>query len=130
MRAKVWTAFIISDSPLFARGLERLLQQRHGVKVVGFTGTDEGALDQIKKLKPDVIIVDAGRAAPEPGLLLSRLLQEQREARVLRVSLQDNTAALYTGRSWTANAIEDLIEGVLEPTHPSEQRSRAAGARR
>lgn len=132
MRAKIWTAFIISDNLLFARGLERLLQQRHGVEVVGFTGMGEGVFDEIKKLKPRVVIVDSGKAIPELCLcmLVSRLLQEQNEAKVVRVSLQDNTAALYTGRSWAANAVEDLIEAILGPTHPSPSQSWAAGARR
>ncbi len=112
MDAKAHTAFILSDNPLFAHGLERLLLQDCGMEVVGFAAGGEGFLDQIRALKPDVIIVDAGKKTPKPCLLLSRLLERQREVMVIRVSLEDNTAALFSGRRWTANAVEDLIRGI------------------
>lgn len=113
--AKTWTAFILSGNPLFGRGLERLLQQEYGVEVVGSSEKSDDALAQIRLLKPDVIIVDAGRKMREPYLILSRLLGERPEVRVVRVSLEDNSAAVYTGRTWTANGVEDLIRGILEP---------------
>lgn len=117
---RAWTIFILYDCPLFARGLERLLEQEGGVKVAGVAAkTTEEGLVQIRALKPDVIIVESGKGMREPCVLVSRLLQEQPEARVVRVSLEDNTAALYTGRRWTANRVEDLIKGILDPMVPS-----------
>ncbi len=116
---KAWTVFILYDYPLFARGLERLLEQEGGVKVAGIAARSEEGLVQIRALKPDVIIVEAQEGMPEPCWLLTRLLREQPRARVVRLSLEDNTAALYTGRRWTANRVEDLIKGILDPLAPS-----------
>ena len=87
--------------------------------VGGIAPKGEEALVQIRMLKPDVIIVEAEKGVPEPCWLVSRLLQDQPGARVMRVSLEDNTATLYTGRRWTANKVEDLVKGILDPTVPS-----------
>lgn len=121
-----WTVFILYDYPLFARGLERLLRQEGGVTVGGMAPKGEEALLQIRTLKPDVVIVEAEKGMPELCWLLTRLLQEQPQARVVRLSLEDNTAALYTGRRWTANRVEELIKGILEPgVLPLERRASA-----
>lgn len=114
-----WTIFILCSNPLFARGLERLLEQQGGVKVTGVAAKTEEGLERIRALKPDVILVEAEKGMPEPSWLVTRLLQEQPEARVVRVSLEDNTASLYTGRRWVANRVEDLIRGILGPSGPS-----------
>ncbi len=124
-----WSVFILYDYPLFARGLERLLKQEAGVTVGGIAPKSEEAFLQIRTLKPDVILVEAGKGMPEPCWLVSRLLQEQPEARVVRVSLEDTTAALYTGRRWTANKVEDLVKGILDAmVLPLEQRSSTASS--
>ncbi len=123
-----WSVFILYDYPLFARGLERLLEQEGGVKVAGIAAKSEEGLVQIRALKPDVIIVEAQEGMPEPCWLLTRLLQEQPRARVVRLSLEDNTAALYTGRRWTANRVEDLVKGILDPGVPPLERRAPAGS--
>ena len=65
-------------------------------------------LAQIQALQPRVIIVEGEKGTPEPCGLLTRLLQDQPEDRVVRVSLEDTIAVLYTGHWWTANRVEDL----------------------
>jgi DNA-binding NarL/FixJ family response regulator len=116
---RAWTVFILYDCPLFARGLERLLQGEPGLRVEGIAPKSEEAFLHIRTVKPDVILVEAGEELPEPCWLVSRLLQEQPEARVVRLSLKENTATLYAGRRWVANRVEDLIKGILDPMVPS-----------
>ena len=101
------------DHLLFARGLEKLLQQQEGVTVTGVEKTGRAAFDHIKLLHPDVIIVEAEQGAAEPEALLSDFLREQPQARMVRLNLQDNTAILYSGSRCTANSIEDLVQSVL-----------------
>lgn len=106
---------ILYGTPLFARGLEHLLREGAEVEVVGVGLRGRQALRAIRALKPDVILVETGKGMPKPCLLISRLLQEQYQAWVVQVSLGDNTAALYTGRRWTANGVEDLLRGIFDP---------------
>jgi|GEM_PF-2664243 len=125
------TAFILYDHSLFARGLERLLMQE-GVKVVGVSAKAKHPLAQIRRLKPDVIIDEVEKKEPEGEIFLSRLLKEQPQAKVVRVSLEDKTAVLYSGQRWTANSIEDLMKGIFGGMLPGCNRvdqKIAAGAR-
>ncbi len=98
------------------------------MKVAGIAAKSEEGLVRITTLKPDVIIVEAQKGMPESCWLLTRLLREQPEARVVRLSLEDNTAALYTGRRWTANRVEDLVKGILDPMGLPWDRGSSAGA--
>jgi len=105
--------FILSGTFLFARGLEHLLKEDAEVEVVGVGMGGRRALAEIRVLKPDVIIVEAGKGMPEPCWLVSRLLREQPQARVVRVSLEDNTATLYTGRRFVMAGPQDLVRILL-----------------
>jgi len=106
------SVFILYENTLFARGLERLLREE-GVKVVGSAMQDKQALDRIKKAEPDVIIAEVESKRPESGFLLGRLLRELPRATVVRVSLDDNSATLYTGHRWPANTAHELVKEIL-----------------
>lgn len=109
----MWTAFILYSHSLFARGLETLLQGQNGVTVTGVELQGEQAFAHIKVLNPDVIIVEAEQTGFEPEQLLPRFLREQPRARMVRLSLEDNTAILYSGSRCTADSVDDLIQCVL-----------------
>lgn len=106
------SVFILYENTLFARGLERLLREE-SVKVVGSAMQDKQALDRIRKAEPDVIIAEVESKKPESGFLLGRLLRELPRSTVVRVSLDDNSATLYTGHRWTANTAHDLVKEIL-----------------
>ncbi len=103
--------FILYEYLLFARGLEHLLKEAE-VEVVGIGIRGRRALAEIRALEPDAILVEAGKGMREPCWLIARLLQEQPQARVIRVSLKDNTASLYTGRRFVMAEPQDLV-GIL-----------------
>ena len=106
------SVFILYENALFASGLERLFREE-GVKVVGSATQDKHALDRIRKVEPDFIIAEVESEKPETGFLLGRLLKELPQAAVVRLSLDDNSATIYTGHRWTANTAEDLVKGIL-----------------
>jgi DNA-binding NarL/FixJ family response regulator len=112
------TAFILYDHSLFARGLERLLEQVGGVQVTGLAGRGEEAFAQVKALKPDVVVVEAGRGESEPEMLLSRLLVERCRAMVVRLNLEDNNCVCYSGCRCTVNSVEDLVKCVVSTMTP------------
>lgn len=101
--------FILYKYLLFARGLEQLLKEEAEVEIVGVGMRGRRALAEIRVLQPDVIIVEVGKGMPEPCLLVARLLREQPQARVIRVSLEDNTATLYTSRRFVMAQPQDLV---------------------
>jgi DNA-binding NarL/FixJ family response regulator len=44
---------------MFQHGLESLLSQQDGVDIIGRTTNPDSALEQIKTLQPDVVIIDS-----------------------------------------------------------------------
>ncbi len=108
----MWTVFILYRYPLFARGLQQLLQES-AVKVIGVEARGAAALSHIKALKPDVVIVEAEELDLQPEMLLSCFLQEEVEARIVLLSLRNNMAILYSFRRWQADSVEDLVKGIL-----------------
>jgi chemotaxis response regulator CheB len=114
------SVFILYENSLFARGLEGLLRQE-GIKVIGMAVNDKQALDQIKKFGPDLIIVEAKTGKCEPPIALCQFLIEEKPWRVLRLSLEDNAASLYTCRRWTANTAEELVTGIAGAICGSKQ---------
>jgi DNA-binding NarL/FixJ family response regulator len=107
------TVFILYNHSLFARGLEQLLQENSKVKITGVEASGEKAFARIEALKPDVVIVEAEQEESGPEMLLSRFLHEQLKARMVRLSLKDNSAIVYCGRRCEANTAEDLVKAVL-----------------
>ncbi len=110
----MWTAFILYSHSLFAHGLEKLLQGHGGVTVTGVEKTGREALAHIKRLNPDVIIVEGEQGKPEPEKLLSRVLREQPQTKMIRLNVENNTAFLYSGSRCTANSIEELMQSVVK----------------
>ena len=107
------TVFILYNHSLFARGVETLLKETSRMKVMGVEANGEEAFARIEALKPDVVIVEAEHGESGPEILLSRFLHVQLKARMVRLSLKDNTAIVYCGRRCEANTAEDLVKAVL-----------------
>jgi DNA-binding NarL/FixJ family response regulator len=56
--SKVVTVLLADDQTLFREGLKDLLEDEKGVKVVGEAKTGPEAIEMVKRLKPDVVLMD------------------------------------------------------------------------
>lgn len=115
------SAFIVYANVLFARGLARLLEEE-GVKVVGSAMQNQHALGRIKKAAPDVIITEIESNTPKSGIFLGRLLRELPSTAVLWLTLDDNSATLYTGHRCRANTAADLVKEIVIRSATNELR--------
>ena len=102
---------IVSDHPLFAEGVERLITGQAGLHVVGLVSPEE-ALTSIPGLGLDVVIVDADRATQAT---LSRLLRENPGVKFIGLSLDNNDINIYYQRNKTSTGVEALVEAIREP---------------
>lgn len=101
------------------------------MKVMGVEANGEEAFAHIWALKPDVVIVEAEQGESGPEMLLSRFLHEQLKARVVRLSLKDNTAIVYCGRRCEAKTAEDLVKAVVSSQVVQQwQRSKTGSLRK
>ena len=106
--------FIISDHLMFGYGLECLLLKEKEVEVVGREVSLNSAIDAIKSLQPDVIIVDNDDISLEAIAELLRLVHTNPEVKIIHVSLQSNNVYVYQAGHTQVQSVEDLIEAIKE----------------
>jgi DNA-binding NarL/FixJ family response regulator len=104
--------FMLSNHPLFIRGVESMLSQEAGLEIVGLACNVDGALQRIEELRPDVIIVDSTGPDCDPHLVVSQVLREGAKTRVIGLNLHDNIMFIYYGEHKAACGVEDLVQAV------------------
>lgn len=105
--------FIISNYPMFGRGLESLLRQDNGLEVMGQETNLDRAVERIKNLQPDIVIVD--NSGPEqqglPAAVL-QILDENSGTKVVGLSLQGNYLSIYQSTRRIITSVEDLVNVI------------------
>ncbi|MHB1160826.1 MAG: hypothetical protein ACYC66_03250 [Chloroflexota bacterium] len=110
--------FILYSHGLFARGVQSLLSQEGGIEVIGMERDDRQAIDRIRALRPDVILVDSSDTPEDHCLTISGIFQEMPEARVINLSLQENGIDVYDKQRITAAGPEDLLRILRRGSEP------------
>jgi RNA polymerase sigma factor (sigma-70 family) len=130
---------VIDDHEIVRHGLASLFKDS-GIRIVGEAGDVDGGLKAVRKLKPDVVLLDV-RVGQEDGLeAVKRIRSASSESRVVVLSAFDNPT--YIARSVSAGAHDyvlktagraEIIEATTnaaagkQPARASEMR-RVAGA--
>ena len=114
--------FILYDHPLFGLGLERLLAQERGIEVVGAAARSENPLEQLRTVRPDVIILEGGEPSLDPTLW--EVLKEDLPGRVISINLDEDRATVYTTRRLLAAEVEDLVKTLRSGGRPARGRRR------
>ena len=95
---------------MFGDGLKSLLSQTTRVKIVGQETNIDRAIEQVKKIQPDVIILDSDDAVYALTLMLRRVLQPQSTIKVIGLNLNSNDLYTYQTSYRVARGAEDLVE--------------------
>lgn len=90
---------IVDDHPMVAEGIESILESYAGIAVVGTLSNGREAVDQLPKLRPDVVLMDLNM--PEIGGLTATemLLERDPDLRVLILSMHDSPEYISTALS-------------------------------
>jgi hypothetical protein len=105
--------FIVASHPLFAQGVESLLEGQSGLSVVGMGAAELSVVDQIRKLRPDVVILDSDSDAQ--STLLPVLLRENLGVKLIGLTLEDNRIDIYYQQQLVGTDVADLVEAVRAP---------------
>ncbi len=94
--------YLVDDHPIVRQGLIKLIEQEEGLEVCGESGTVSEALKALKKLGPDVVLVDISLENSN-GLELIKLVDDLgMQIPMLVLSMHDET--LYAEHALRAGA--------------------------
>jgi DNA-binding NarL/FixJ family response regulator len=95
--------FLVDDHAMFREGLRQLIDREPDLMVCGDAAEAESALQEIRKLKPDLVVVDITLGGTSGIDLIKAIKNEQEDFPVLVVSMHDES--LYAERALRAGAM-------------------------
>jgi DNA-binding NarL/FixJ family response regulator len=111
--------FIVDDHPIVRKGLSQLINQEADLVVCGEAANAENALETLKKLKPDLAIVDISLKGVDGIELIKQMKVRYSSLPVLVVSMHDESLfaerALRVGARgyiMKQEAIENMMEAI------------------
>ncbi len=93
---------IVDDHPIFRQGIGQLLRNVPGVTICGEAENAQGALDAVRRLRPEVLLLDVSMPGTNGIELIKLLLAEQPRLRILVLSMYEES--LYALRALRAGA--------------------------
>ncbi len=113
------TILLVDDHPLFRKGLRLLLEEQEDFHIVGEAGDGREAIDRVRTLSPDVVIMDI--TMPDfNGIDATRqIVSEDPSAKVVALSMhaekrfvEDMLQAGAAGYILKKSVPEDLVNGL------------------
>lgn len=110
----------MSGSSLFFQGVEALLRQETELEIVGREADMNLALERIRTVVAEVVIVDFSDVIGDPGpaeehLLGACLLAQGPSARVVGLSIMGSTMCIFRGEKRRVQCVADLVAAIEEP---------------
>jgi DNA-binding NarL/FixJ family response regulator len=111
---------IVDDHPLFRKGLEQLINSEDGFAVCGEAESAAQAMDVLRKVKPDLAIVDVSLPGTNGIELIKNIRAEFPRLAILVLSMHDES--LYALRSIRAGAQgyvtkQEALANVMNAIH-------------
>jgi len=115
--AKVRRLLVVDDHPVFRRGIGQLLRHLREVAICGEADNARGALEAMRRLQPEVALLDVSMPGTNGIELIKLMLAEQPRILILVVSMHDES--IYALRALRAGARgyvqkQQAPENVLE----------------
>ena len=105
---------IASSQPLFLDGLAAALEAEPDASVVGHCADDEVVRDTIRRLQPDVALLDIGLSRPESRALLRQLTDEAPNTKVVVLtSRMDDEALVEAVRLGLRGVVAKSIDSTI-----------------
>jgi DNA-binding NarL/FixJ family response regulator len=95
---------------MFGRGLESLLRENAQLDIVGQETDIKHALERIRELQPDVVILDSD----ESDLEVAHLLKVSPAIKIIGLSLQNNSLYVYRASQRVTRGVSDLMDAIRQ----------------
>jgi pilus assembly protein CpaE len=101
---------IVDDNDETRDGTQRLLEYEDNIEILGFAENGMVAIEQVKELQPDVVLMDINMPVMDGLTATQRLQREAPRARVIIVSVQDD--AHYLKEAFRAGAVDFVSKPI------------------
>jgi len=126
---------VVDDCPIIRHGLRTLLEAQPGWKVVSEAATGRAALQKIRKLKPNIVLLDLGLPDMGGHEVIPRILEMYPQARILALTEHESREIVSQaitggarGMVLKSDGLPDLIRGVRALARGKSYQSSQAGA--
>ncbi len=82
------------------------------MELVGEETEVERAIERIKELAPEVVLLEQDALRSDPGPVVMRILEEMPSTKIVGLNLADNTIRVYRGEQRVPREIGDLLEVI------------------
>jgi LuxR family maltose regulon positive regulatory protein len=113
------TILLVDDHPVFRKGLRILFEDEQDIQVVGEAGDGQEAIDQVKKLSPDVVVMDINMPNFNGIDATQQIVSESPDTKIIALSIhsgkrfiEDMLRAGSAGYILKECAPEELLNGV------------------
>ena len=105
--------FLICVNRLVCEAVHMVLR-REGFNLVGLETDPRAALEQVRALTPDVVVVEGSGDGMDAGLLaeLAQLAFEKENLRIIRISLVDEHLHIYHQEQRRMVTTQDLVTAI------------------
>ena len=112
---------LVDDHAMFRAGIRVYLQMDENIKVVGEAGSGKEALEKIKELHPDIVIMDISMTGMD-GLSTTRIAKENNpNIKVILLTQHENREYIHSALKMGADgfvvkraAADELIKGIKQ----------------
>lgn len=117
---------LVDDHEIVRRGLTMVLQKEPDIEIVGEAGSGSGAIEMVRRLHPDVILMDVSMPGVSGAEATHAIHSEFPEIRVIGLSVFDDTrviarmvasgAAAYVTKGGDPSALLAAVRGSPSST--------------
>ncbi len=119
---------IVDDHNLFREGLATIVQREPDIEVVGLVGTVREAVDAVRTLRPDIILMDFSLPDGTGADATKKIMQEDPGCKVVFMTMSDRDEDLFDAvRSGAVGyLVKNITPSKLVDTLRSVQRGESA----
>ena len=109
---------VIASTSLFGQGVENLLRQEPSLEVWACEADMSRAIERVKALQPDVVIIEYPKPATDPEHALRQMLRVGDQLKVIELDPEDDTIWIYSSHQQVFKQVQDLVEAIEQsPAH-------------
>ncbi|MCD6187145.1 MAG: response regulator [Desulfuromusa sp.] len=105
---------LVDDHPMLRKGLRLLINSEEGLSVVGEANDGQEAIDRVRELTPDIVVMDINMPNLNGIDATRKILAESSQTKILALSI-------HSGRQYVENMLEAGAVGyLLKESAPEE----------